>query len=493
MCAEIAEQIKQAKFMTLCSRADEFFSQFADQTSKDIVYITNTEDENDVGHGLAFQHDYFPPVRVGLKTVMFSESQSITDLTYRLHLAATILNALVRYDGNLTLDMSTRERMHAIGTALEMPKLRDAILFPTSVDGAHGMQETCNSEISPWGGSSAGGSSQELPEEDDSNAEVPKGRKCSKANSAVSARSFRYRIDTPCSSVASSQQRFTEPEQTIVFFDWDDTVFPTTELFDRWKLPSRPERWADMEISAEQEALLESWRIALKDYLTTVCSLTCRCCIVTASRRPWVEKCTEKFAPDLQPLFRSSSGPRVIHAREMEQSKIREVKFGDAVHGAYTHEEVDERVTEAKFMAMRKETIEFYSQYPGQSWKNIICVGDAGYEYDAAHELVFTRESKKKERIRLKTIMVPRGQTIAEMSYRLRLATIVFRAYVNYDGDINLDMNNPESLQSISKELNMPQLYKAIQLDADGEIDDDEDEEDTLLLVAAFQRQLSDL
>ena len=31
------------------------------------------------------------------------------------------------------------------------------------------------------------------------------------------------------------------PEQTMFFLDWDDTLFPTTELFDRWGLPSTGE------------------------------------------------------------------------------------------------------------------------------------------------------------------------------------------------------------------------------------------------------------
>merc|ERR1719183_2710664 len=52
-------------------------------------------------------------------------------------------------------------------------------------------------------------------------------------------------------STTASRMRYSNPEETLIFLDWDDTVFPTTDLFNRWGLSSRMD-WDDVRLSEEQ-------------------------------------------------------------------------------------------------------------------------------------------------------------------------------------------------------------------------------------------------
>merc|ERR1719150_1778035 len=59
-------------------------------------------------------------------------------------------------------------------------------------------------------------------------------------------------------------------------------------------------------------------------------------------------------------------------------------------------------LTETKVRAMRAAVTEFYSRYPGQSWKNIISIGDALYEHTAIRQVVGERPME--EKCRTKTV-----------------------------------------------------------------------------------------
>lgn len=296
---------------------------------------------------------------------------------------------------------------------------------------------------------------------------------------------------SPTATVADSMYRFAEPSQSLIFLDWDDTLFPTSDLFDNWGLPARTEQWDRVVLTAEQTLSLERWREVLSIYLRTACALSDRCVVVTNAKRGWVESCVARFAPNLQMQFSAANGPRVIYAREDWKTQQRlhpgsprgnPAKFSNE---SPTQEEICEELTKAKFIAMRREAKEFYAQYPDQTWKNILSVGDAKYEHDAAQDLAFRRKSPEGERLRLKAVITPASPSINDLTYRLRLATLLFRAYVHFDGDLDLDMNTPERLQAIADALEMPELRSVIRPMPIREEDEDEleDEFDEVAII----------
>lgn len=268
---------------------------------------------------------------------------------------------------------------------------------------------------------------------------------------------------SPCSDA-----RFCEPEQTLIFVDWDDTLFPTTDLFDRWGLPSHADQWDGIVLSEEQERGLVRWREALYSYLRTACSLSERCVVLTNARRPWVEDCVDRFAPNLRPIFEAEDGPKVVYARETLPrnrwfpgcARGNPVKF---VNRELLSEELEEMLKRGKFLAMRREAKAFYAQYQNQTWKNILSVGDSRYEYDAAQDLAFRRRrAPRRERLRVKAVITPGGPPLANLTWFLRVATLLWPAYVYFDGDLDLNLNGEEALLDIAAALGMPELPSAI-------------------------------
>jgi len=281
---------------------------------------------------------------------------------------------------------------------------------------------------------------------------------------------------SPPHSVASSGLLYAEPTQTLVFLDWDDTLFACTELFERWGLDRRLDGTASADDDAlpqEVERELEKWRVALEDYLSMVCALSDRCVIVTNSSPQWVENCVSRFAPNLLPFFDGTRrGPRVAYAGEL----LKKVRLAQDSSGCCcpvlwhhlkhalapmpTPEERMAELTQAKLLAMRGEANSFYSRYPGQTWKNVISIGDMRYERDAVQELSATRvPAVTRERLRTKAIVVPVQPSLSQLTVWLRTMQVLLPAFVRFDGDIDVDLSHTkEPMRALADGLQLPSL-----------------------------------
>jgi len=275
------------------------------------------------------------------------------------------------------------------------------------------------------------------------------------------------RVDSTCESVASSAQQFSEPGQTLIFFDWDDTLFPTTELFHRWSVPMHCKGNAQGHtLPSELEAGLASWREALHEYLSVACSLSDRCTIVTNSTQPWVDVCWKRFAPNLKSLFgRAHGGVHVVYATEALHDSLEDttgsrasLKRGESRARKLTCGARPDP-TAAKLAAMRNVAAQFYSRYPEQTWKNILSIGDMKYEHDAVQELALSRQSAAREFLRTKAILLPGGPSLSELTLRLRFSCLMLPAYVRFNGNIDLDLRRaPDPLEAIARALGIPEL-----------------------------------
>jgi hypothetical protein len=303
-----------------------------------------------------------------------------------------------------------------------------------------------------------------------------------------------------------SYRSYKETSQTLIFMDWDDTLFPTTDLFDNWGLPSAYDKWDEMVLTEEQQTLMSRWSCALQLYLRSACSVADRVVILTNSKRPWVTRCIDRFAPKLTATFQSLKGLRIVYAKEALASQPRGARIFNGlprgppvkiVDRGVLREEQEETLTKAKLVAMQDEAKTFYSQYAGQSWKNILSIGDAIYEHDAAQELAFRRVGSKRERLRVKTIVTPARPLMRDLTYRLKFARLMFRAYVNIDDDFDINMNSPNQLGEIANVLGMPELHRLIPQAPVSDADEGKLEEDLedieFLLHDRTARQLSEL
>jgi len=257
-----------------------------------------------------------------------------------------------------------------------------------------------------------------------------------------------------------------------LFLDWDDTLFPTTELFDRWGIPTDKRRWDEICLSDEQQRKLDMWEDAVYQFLCIALSRSERCFIVTNSRRPWVADCVKRFAPRLGSLFdREDRAPHVIYAREAfeEQQhtipKAFEAKGTPAkyVEAHMTEEEHAERCTAWKYAAMQQEANSFYSQYPNQTWKNILSVGDMEYEHFAVQDLTYKRKGPSRERLRTKSCVLPKDMSISFITVVWQWSKFILPLQVCYDGDFALDASDRKAAQfdrvrESARALNVPEL-----------------------------------
>lgn len=191
-------------------------------------------------------------------------------------------------------------------------------------------------------------------------------------------------VAVPCASDVGSRQRrdsqqyFAEAGQTVVVFDWDDTLFPTSYLSDDLKLdfgkplekqPSLPKNRLGVvraRLSACEAKALAILRNA-KELSHVV--------VVTLASSGWVTTACENFYPAVGKLLKELQIP-VIYAQEREsglQKAYDKAQFK-------SNEDLERYWGMVKGQAIADEVGRFYTQYEGQSWKNILSVGDSCFE-----------------------------------------------------------------------------------------------------------------
>eukprot|EP00441_Pelagodinium_beii_P022249 CAMPEP_0197675852 /NCGR_PEP_ID=MMETSP1338-20131121/85726_1 /TAXON_ID=43686 ORGANISM="Pelagodinium beii, Strain RCC1491" /NCGR_SAMPLE_ID=MMETSP1338 /ASSEMBLY_ACC=CAM_ASM_000754 /LENGTH=426 /DNA_ID=CAMNT_0043256457 /DNA_START=9 /DNA_END=1285 /DNA_ORIENTATION=+ len=290
------------------------------------------------------------------------------------------------------------------------------------------------------------------------------------------------------SSLASSGRLFAEPAQTVLFLDWDDTIFPCSELFFRWGLPRRSKDWSsplDPRLNAE----LEPWRRAVEEFLQAACAVSDRCVIVTNSKEPWVTACVNYFAPALRPIFDRKDGPQVVYAAKAlrqehmlqdSRSWLHAVRNNCCLPSlqscrmlvaaalyentqaqlSMTPAQRSNELMKAKLAAMRREASSFYSQYPGQTWKNVLSLGDMRYEHEACKALSASRvPTQARERLRTKSFILPTAPTLGELTLQLRTWSLLLPVCARFDGELDMDLSESASpFEELSRAMHLPQL-----------------------------------
>jgi hypothetical protein len=247
-----------------------------------------------------------------------------------------------------------------------------------------------------------------------------------------------------------------ERNRTLLFLDWDDTVFPTSELFDRWGQAATLEvDLAGDAFSPAQLDQVQEWRNALEEFLTEACNLSANVVIVTNSRPGWVESCVARYAPGLQSLFSKPDGLRVVYAMtELEKDRKFRLegsttkyarggmsKYGDGEERVNQFEEWN---TSAKFLAMRKVAKAVNAE---QELHGILSIGDMEYEHYASQEVAWRISSKmkylsQKRSCHSKSIMVPTEPSMKALTLRLQVSKRLLPAYISFNGDIDMDLRS---------------------------------------------------
>mmetsp|Transcript_71055 Transcript_71055/g.141174 ORF Transcript_71055/g.141174 Transcript_71055/m.141174 type:complete len:338 (-) Transcript_71055:100-1113(-) len=221
------------------------------------------------------------------------------------------------------------------------------------------------------------------------------------------------------------------PSGTVIFFDWDDTLLPTTAATSGgWSGTSPPEAAEALKSHAQmvQKLLREARNLG-------------RVSIITLAQRPWVQFTAEKYlhGVDWNKLFREL-GIHIVYAREALPKGMREA--------AMKEEGVDFYVV-CKAMAMTKALKKMKLCV---SHLNMISIGDSRVEMQAAREVAWSQDSDLD--FQVKTIKLrEEPSSVQELTEELRsvLAYIWSMTFLTEDLDIELDRaespDSPISLQ----------------------------------------------
>eukprot|EP00931_Biecheleriopsis_adriatica_P034286 TRINITY_DN19819_c0_g1_i1.p1 TRINITY_DN19819_c0_g1~~TRINITY_DN19819_c0_g1_i1.p1 ORF type:complete len:354 (+),score=49.44 TRINITY_DN19819_c0_g1_i1:50-1111(+) len=282
-------------------------------------------------------------------------------------------------------------------------------------------------------------------------SDVPDISDCSRSCPSPGA-DLKYEIGITLPNGPSQTPWFYRPDQTMIVFDWDDTLFPTSDLFCRWGLSANTCMDALM---FEQKALVSEWEEVLCDLFRETVKFSNRCAIITLSKYPWVHQCLACFAPNLAKVLEELPLElNVVYAGDHLPCELSEEQ-------QLLGEQLNSKGTLAKYLATKAEVTSFYSQYPQQTWKNVLSFGDMSWESDALKAIKQRRvaPSSKVETLRTKTVIFLTRPCIGHLTCRLKFTRVMLAALVRIDGDVHLDLRQGgDPLVAMSTALNLPKL-----------------------------------
>jgi len=219
----------------------------------------------------------------------------------------------------------------------------------------------------------------------------------------------------------NSNLEFMESSQTILIFDWDDTLCPSAWMRQRFRCNSR-----GVTLGNVSKADMDDLRILEQHViqLLTLAQKLGKVVIVTNAQRPWVDMSCDEVLPNVKHMLEDIP---VHYAMEM-------LSDGEKDRRSQTS-----MLTESKARAMRAAVSDFYSVYDGQSWKNVVSIGDAFYEHEAIRRV--TRDRPVQKKCRTKTIKMIDSPSISGMVVQLTILTSWLANIVREDNDVEIDLS----------------------------------------------------
>jgi len=232
--------------------------------------------------------------------------------------------------------------------------------------------------------------------------------------SSVTSRQGSTRLESTdhCSSTSSlcsdalmdSMVDYHSPEETIIIFDWDDTICPTTALNEDGTQAS----------GKALEDLVYEARLTLEKAREVAAEVV----IVTNATDGWVESSCETWMPGLVPT---------LDTLEFSSARSAWEPMGILTPTGW------------KGAAFEETIRKFYSRYPRQSWKNIIVIGDACYEHEALAQVADLAPEFSTNRCRAKSIRFELQPSVASLARQLQMLRENLDNIVHHDD--NLDLN----------------------------------------------------
>mmetsp|Transcript_52217 Transcript_52217/g.124488 ORF Transcript_52217/g.124488 Transcript_52217/m.124488 type:complete len:332 (+) Transcript_52217:148-1143(+) len=250
----------------------------------------------------------------------------------------------------------------------------------------------------------------------------------------------------PGGGVRQSQLAFADRDQTIIIFDWDDTLCPTTWLRSVAIFGENGQlKGAVINSEARKQLHQLSEQVVV---LLQLAQTLGKVVIVTNARRPWVDTSCHHLLPAVKSHLKEITVEYALeHVAPEEVQKGQQEAQKNSGTGA-KNDSIDIMLTETKYRAMKVTVQKFYSRYENQSWKNLISIGDAHFEHHAIRKLGEERPSKE-SKCRVKTIKLIEGPTLPGLVLQLQIVTASLMNIIKEDDNVHCDMG--EDQEDMSK------------------------------------------
>jgi len=196
------------------------------------------------------------------------------------------------------------------------------------------------------------------------------------------------------------------PEDTILIFDWDDTVLPSSWLHEHG-LSLADDSWPDVEQQAQLDRLSE--RAA---HTLGAAARHGQVILVTNAEAGWIELSCQKFMPLLWPFLQ---GIKLFSARS-----------------EYEHQGVASPF-EWKYLAFEREIGGFYEAREAGQRKNVVSFGDSAHEREA-----LIRVTERMCSCRTKSLKLVERPDVEQLLKEHQLLADCMRSIVSHDGNLDL-------------------------------------------------------
>eukprot|EP00931_Biecheleriopsis_adriatica_P078215 TRINITY_DN51676_c0_g1_i1.p1 TRINITY_DN51676_c0_g1~~TRINITY_DN51676_c0_g1_i1.p1 ORF type:complete len:415 (+),score=57.04 TRINITY_DN51676_c0_g1_i1:64-1308(+) len=226
------------------------------------------------------------------------------------------------------------------------------------------------------------------------------------------------------------------PEETIILFDWDDTLFPTHYVMNvvNAQLGS-PETWDTIPEDSEFYAPLQHHAVALRRLLGLACTLG-KVSIVTLSQRPWLLNSIRRYLPcldieELQDELDISVHYALEYVRPSMMAELR---------SAIANDEGIDLYTLASHRGMYRATKSLLRKL---SRVNIVSIGDSVAQRSALTELSWSEKVKCPE-VFCKTVLLMGDPSVSELDQQLQVLEVLLPKLAQQPGDENIDFDTSE-------------------------------------------------
>ncbi|CAE8630981.1 unnamed protein product [Polarella glacialis] len=196
-------------------------------------------------------------------------------------------------------------------------------------------------------------------------------------------------------------------EDTVLIFDWDDTVLPST-----WIAECGLSLSDSCEPTQEQQAQLTHMAARAAETLC-VAKRFGKVILVTNAEHGWIEMSCQKFMPSLLPCLKD--GVKILSARTTYETKGVISPF------------------EWKYLAFEREICAFYESFSADRRKNVISFGDSFHEREA-----LIRVTERMQNCCIKSLKFTERPEVNQLLKEHELISGCFRHIVNHDGNLDL-------------------------------------------------------